>query len=175
MLHSALNRYQSPCIRASPDILFALHQMDVMRSSRYLSFLAVAAAINVKIRAMIALRLSRQMIRTVLMLYMLSIGVAMASPLIHPQAMQLVCSGSGFKLIKVSEISSGVPDNSRQSVPHLLDCPMCLAVSLPPSLPTMDAVAPSHALSYVQQAIPAARLASLVSAPLPARGPPALR
>lgn len=118
-----------------------------------------------------AFRLSRQLIRFVLFLYVLTLGVAIASPLVNPEAMALICTSSGYKLVSQSDAGD---KSAGAGMSHLLDCPMCMTAGIVP-FPVMGAVAePPHALAYALRSIPAARLASLTSAPLPARGPPVL-
>lgn len=111
------------------------------------------------------------LIRAVLFMYALTLGVAMASPLFKSDVMNLICTSTGYKLVNQS--GNNDQDNGK-SVTHLLDCSLCLASGLPPSLPQQDACEPPHALSYALRSIPAARLAAMVAAPLPARGPPVL-
>ena len=115
-------------------------------------------------------RVSRQLICFVLFLYAAALGVAMAGPFVHPKVMNLVCTSTGYKL--VDQPSDAGPDADK-GASHLLDCPLCLASGIAPSFPRPDAARTPHALSYALRSIPAARLAWVVSAPLPARGPPA--
>ncbi|MFZ6648550.1 DUF2946 family protein [Undibacterium sp. TJN25] len=118
-----------------------------------------------------ALRFSRQLIRFVLFLYVLTLGVAIASPLVNPEAMDLICTSTGYKSISKLD-ASGKKTEAGKS--HLLDCPMCMVAGITPFPVLHDVAEPPHALSYALRAIPAARLASLTAAPLPARGPPIL-
>lgn len=126
------------------------------------------------------LKISHRLIRTVMLLYIMTLGVAMASSLVNPAAMNLICTSTGYKyidqngkLVDVDPTSEQAKD-AKSGMHHWLDCSMCLATGITPSLPNQDAIAPPHALSYALRSIPAARLASLVAAPLPARGPPSL-
>ncbi len=115
-----------------------------------------------------ALRHAHHLARLVLVWFALSIGVAVASPLVNPQAMELICTGSGAMKVLV-KTADGVQEASSPS----LDCPLCASLGVPP--PVARSVAePDQALGYVLQPTPAARIASLTAAPLPARGPPAL-
>lgn len=120
-----------------------------------------------------AILTSQRLIRLVLVLYVMTLGVAMASPMVSPQSMNLVCTATGFKVV---DASSSSPDqqskNSGLAMKHLLDCPLCVPASLAADFSAFEVPAPVHSLSYALQSIPAARLASIVSAPLPARGPP---
>lgn len=112
------------------------------------------------------LRTSSALARLVLAWFVLTMGVAVASPIVHPRAMELLCSASGnMKLIVVGE------DGTEQSH-HTLDCPMCMATTLPSPVVVARFEAPqplAHALTKAT----AAHIASAVGAPLPPRGPPA--
>jgi hypothetical protein len=113
-----------------------------------------------------SLRQARLLVRLIAVWFVLSIGAAIASPLVKPQAMELVCSGGGVvKLLIKSD------DGSSAMASHTLDCPLCASLSAPPPAVRLGAD-PVSPLTHVMQAIPAARIASLTAAPLPARGPP---
>lgn len=114
----------------------------------------------------------RQIVRTVLLLYVLTLGVAMASSLVKSESMNLICTSSGYKFISQTGPTGDDGKYVSKSMTHLLDCSLCLATALPTALPQTDAFVPQHALSYATRSIPAARLAAIVAAPLPARGPP---
>ena len=59
----------------------------------------------------------------------LTLGLAIASPLVHPQAMELVCTAGGsVKLVVVNG-----EEGQAVSAQHSLDCPLCLAVTPPPA------------------------------------------
>jgi len=104
----------------------------------------------------------------VLAWFALSIGVAVASPLLNPQTLDLVCSAAGVvKLVVKSEGGSGEPSG------HLFDCPLCVQVGSPPAFAQAGAQ-PPHPLSYALRRVVAAHLATPTGAPLPARGPPVL-
>lgn len=115
-------------------------------------------------------RISRQLICFVLFLYAAALGVAAAAPLVHPKVMNLVCTSSGYKLV---DQASEPGTDADKGVSHLLDCSLCLASGITPPFFRQDAARSPHALQHVLRSIPAARLAWVVSAPLPARGPPA--
>ncbi len=111
--------------------------------------------------------LARRLARWVLLCFALSLGVAIASPLTHPQAMELVCSSAGAVKLLVT-----APDGSTQVVSQMGDCPLCITAGAPPPTPVNPRVEPLQPLSYVLRSIPAAHIAFLTAAPLPARGPP---
>ena len=113
------------------------------------------------------LRRAHFLARLVLVWFMLSMGVAVASPMVKPQAMELVCSGSGAIKVLVK-----TDDGMQEMGTHTLDCPLCSAVGAPPVLARTQA-APVQPLAYVLRSIPSAHIAALTAAPLPARGPPA--
>lgn len=112
-------------------------------------------------------RHGHRLVRLVLTWFMLSIGVAIASPLVNPQNTQLICSGGAMKVLITND------DGSVEVGSHKLDCPMCATLGAPPP-EGVQLVPPVQPLAYATQPIPAARIAALVGAPLPARGPPTL-
>ena len=115
---------------------------------------------------MLVLRHAHQLTRFVLIWFVLSIGAAMASPMIKPQPMEVICTGSGAMKVLVQ-----TDDGFRELVTLSMDCPLCATVGAPPPC-AHPVVEPSLPLAYLARGIPAARLASLTAAPLPARGPP---
>ena len=99
--------------------------------------------------------------------FALSIGVAVASPVVNPQALTLVCTTAG-----VVKLVSGSDDTGTQPMVHALDCVLCLSAGAPPSVfpgvvstETPPAVRPIAAFRHFtpQDADPAS-----------ARGPPVL-
>ena len=114
------------------------------------------------------LRQARFLARLVLAWFALSLGVAVASPLVQPRTLELVCSGSGAMKLLVKADTGGEAPAS-----HTLDCPLCAAVAPPP--PVVAAAEYSPPLAHGLRSIPAARLAAATAAPLPPRGPPASR
>ncbi|WP_326541032.1 DUF2946 family protein [Pseudorhodoferax sp.] len=108
------------------------------------------------------------LVRSVLALFLLSLGMAIASPIVKPQAMELICSSAG--LVKaVVHTDDGVQE---MGAGHL-DCPACVLTGAPPVSSTA-ALPPVQPLGHAVQPIPAARIAAATAAPLPARGPPTL-
>ena len=106
--------------------------------------------------------------RLMLAWFVVSMGVAVASPLVNPQAIELICSGSGaIKLLVKTD------DGVQEMQSHTLDCPLCAHVGAPP--PAAQALLPVvHPLAHALRPIPAAHIAARTAAPLPPRGPPAL-
>jgi hypothetical protein len=113
-----------------------------------------------------ALRNAPILARLVLAWFALFIGVAAASPVFKPVDVEFVCSAGGaMKMV----VKTGAGDTGQAH--HTLDCPLCLSVNAPPPVAAvaLPATAP---LGHAVQPIPAARIAALTAAPLPARGPP---
>jgi hypothetical protein len=113
------------------------------------------------------LRRTRFLARFVLVWFALSIGVAIASPLVKPQAMELICSGAGAMKLLVK-----TDDGAKEVSGHTLDCPLCANLSAPPPVVRLQ-VLPSQPLAHALLPIPAAHIAGRTAAPLPPRGPPA--
>lgn len=106
--------------------------------------------------------------RLVLVWLALFLGAAVASPLAHPEGVQVVCTEAGsVKLVQLD--ADGQEAEGSQ---HGLHCPWCLPVAAPPPVqsPAQVHVGLSHALTPTEQA----RLASLIGLPWQARAPPSL-
>lgn len=115
------------------------------------------------------LRTSSMLARLILAWFVLTLGAAIASPLVRPQALELVCTtGSTAKLVVLGDGSPDAP-----SAPHGLDCPLCLHFGTPPSQAQSLAVVHPQPLAHALPPIVAATLAAIAGAPLPPRGPPA--
>ena len=115
---------------------------------------------------MTALRTFSELRLWVLAWFVASMGVAIASPLVHPQAFEVICSGAGtIKLLVQTD------DGTVEMGAMGMDCPLCSTPSAPPPTP-VAAVLPPHPLAHALQPVEAARIAAATAAPLPARGPP---
>lgn len=108
------------------------------------------------------------LVRGLLLMFVLSLGVAIASPIVKPQAMELICSGAGV-IKAIVHTDDGVQE---MGAGHM-DCPLCVLTGAPPT-PSTVALPMVQPLGHAVQSIPAARIAAATAAPLPARGPPAL-
>jgi hypothetical protein len=116
-----------------------------------------------------SLRNAQVLTRLVLVWFALFIGVAVASPLVKPEATQLVCTAMGsMKLVQADADTEGTAAATWHSA---IDCPACLPLmASTPSAPPLGL--PPGGLSHVLQARPAARLASMLGQPWQARAPP---
>jgi hypothetical protein len=113
------------------------------------------------------MRRSVQLIRFMLGWFVLSLGVSIASPLVQPPAVDLVCSSSGGLRLVV------LGDDATEVRGHTLECPLCASIAAPPPLPNLPSVQPSP-LAHFQHPLRAAPVAFFAAPPLPSRGPPAI-
>ena len=114
------------------------------------------------------LRQARHITCFVLVWFVLSLGVAVASPLLNPQSTELICSGSGVMKVLVKNADG----SSTEVASRMLDCPLCASVAAPPPL-TRTVQVPIQPLGLIVPSIPVAHAVARTAAPLPARGPPA--
>ena len=114
------------------------------------------------------LRQTKTLARLVLVWFALSLGVAMASSLVAPKAMELVCTTGGA----MKMVSSNDADKA-ESTAHTMDCALCTAVGIPPAPISSQFTKPSY-LAHALHPIVAAHIAAATAPPLPSRGPPAL-
>jgi hypothetical protein len=117
--------------------------------------------------ALQSLRQTQAVIRWMLVWFVLSLGVAVASPVVNPQALTLVCSAAGAVQLKV-----GTDGDAPQPLGHTLDCVLCMVAGAPPA--SAVAVHAPGALAHVQRSALAQRPVGAVVAASAARGPPAL-
>lgn len=102
----------------------------------------------------------------VLAWFVMALGVAVASPIVQPQAMEFVCSGAGAGRILVHADEGPVGLGAQG-----LDCPLCMLTGAAPAafFPLIHAPAPRHSFA-LRPAAPFQLPAMAVSPP--ARGPP---
>ena len=118
--------------------------------------------------ALQTLRNAQLVTRLVLVWFALFIGASVASPLVKPQATQMVCSAmGGMKMVMTDD--AGDSNTSSGG----MDCPLCAHVSAPPPAAAVG-FAPANTLAHALRPIPSAHIAWLTGSPLPPRGPPAL-
>lgn len=113
----------------------------------------------------------RRRATVVLAAFIAAVAVMVLAPFVHPVAYQLVCSANGNKLIAMAGHVAVDDAGSSSHEDRAAHCPLCMPAGVPPSVVACDA-SPVWPLAHVRRPIPAARLASLGGAPLPARGPP---
>ena len=115
----------------------------------------------------ISLRNSKLIASLVLVWFALFLGSAIASSVMQPGSLQMVCSSDGgMKVVDTSNTEGDV------QTPKSMDCPLCASVAAPPP-PCHGVAAPvPSALAHALQPLAAAHIASLTAPPLPSRGPP---
>jgi hypothetical protein len=112
------------------------------------------------------LRSSKLIAKLVLVWFALFLGSAIASTVIKPGNLQMVCSTGG--VMKMVDISG---DGDDLQVSASMDCPLCASVTAPPA-PVSGHFEKLSPLAHVLQPIAAAHIASITAPPLPSRGPP---
>lgn len=119
------------------------------------------------------LRSTRSLTHLVLVWFVLAFGAAVASPLLKPEAMTLVCSANGgLKLLASSPDSDEAGNDRVPQTGHGLDCPLCLALDVPWVFASVFVPFESPLAPQMRTAV-VAHLAVVAGAPLPPRGPPA--
>lgn len=116
------------------------------------------------------LRDTRAIIRWMLACFVLSLGVAVTSPLVKTPAWTLVCSATGSMLVATGQGDGQTDTPGKLDAGHTLDCVLCLAASAPPmaSVALPLAQAQAHARPQTVVELPTWR----TSAPTSARDPP---
>lgn len=113
-----------------------------------------------------SLRSSPWLARWALLWFVLTLGVAVGSPVVNPPSELVVCSSVGVHKIVLNDDMS-----TTTSAVQYLSCPLCLMGYTPPFLPVLGVVL-SQLLSHVLYSRPQTPITVLSAAPSPARGPP---
>lgn len=95
--------------------------------------------------------------------FLVSLGVAVASPVVQPPVLEMVCSGGTYKLVQTQGAAPGGV--------NALDCPLCAPAGLPPAAPAA-ACSGSWGAGAPPDARTAPEAAAPVAGPPPARAPP---
>ena len=101
-----------------------------------------------------ALRRARRLTRLVLAWFALSVGLAVAAPVLQPQSIEMVCSGTGGMRMMMDD-EGGMPDPGG----HMKDCRLCVMTGAPvtpvvflPEPPPAQVPAPIVPVSVVARA-----------------------
>jgi Protein of unknown function (DUF2946) len=113
------------------------------------------------------IRSSKLIARFVLVWFVLFVGIAAASPIVHPQETGVVCSSSGTHWVDAGDNSDGSSGKAHST----LDCPLCVLVVAPPPIVELSFELTSP-LAHALQPVVQARIVALTAPPLPSRGPP---
>lgn len=111
------------------------------------------------------LRRAPLLARLVLAWLLLSIGAAMAAPLVAPASGQMVCTGSSVQFVITDD---GQPAGTPRAS---LDCPLCLPLQAPPPA-AATAAQPPHPLSHACVPADGPSPVARAVAPWQARAPP---
>jgi hypothetical protein len=105
--------------------------------------------------------------RFVLAVFLLSLGLAMASPALKPVSLEMVCAGGVMQLVERGD------EGAAPQVRSVLDCPLCTPAGAPPA--ALPSLLPQPGLPAYRPVFAFAKGVALRSdAPPPARGPPSL-
>jgi hypothetical protein len=115
------------------------------------------------------LRNAHAIARFVLVWFVLSMGVAVASPLVKSPVTELICFGSWAMTVMLPADDGSTPATS--PVSHAWDCPLCAGLGAPLS-ETVAKVDPVQPLSYVLKSMASSHITVASATSLPARGPP---
>jgi hypothetical protein len=115
-----------------------------------------------------ALRSSKFIASLVLVWFALFVGSAMASSVINPGSLQMVCSSDGG----MKMVDSGDGDGETK-LAKPMECPLCTSVTAPLPTPFTGQLPTPSSLAHALHPVAAAHLASVTAPPLPSRGPPA--
>ncbi|MEJ8835172.1 DUF2946 family protein [Ramlibacter sp. AN1133] len=110
-------------------------------------------------------RLQRLTCQLLLVWFALSVGVAVASPVLQPHSVDVVCSGSGALMPMPTD------DGSTPSAGHDHDCRLCVVVGAPPVPLVIAAHAAPVDTPILQLPVP---VPSQAPVPFQQRGPPLL-
>lgn len=106
--------------------------------------------------------------RLALLWFALTLGAAVASPVVNPQSEVLICSAANGMVKVVLNV-----DGSLSTVSTTMDCPLCMVGGAPVPVVPHSVQAP-YPLADVLQSIPLAIIAARTAAPPPSRAPPSL-
>ena len=112
------------------------------------------------------LRSTKLIAKLVLVWFALFLGSAIASTVIKPENLQMVCSTGG--VMKMVDASS---DDGHVKASASMDCPLCASVTAPPP-PLSIHFEKLSPLAHALHPIAAAHIATVTAPPLPSRGPP---
>ena len=114
------------------------------------------------------LRNSPWLARLALLWFALTLGVAVASPMVNPQDDLIICTSAGMVKVKLNADGSISTEASSE-----LSCPLGVVGSTAPPAFVSLQPASAPALAYVQPGIACVHVTASTAAPPPSRGPPA--
>lgn len=103
--------------------------------------------------------------RLALLWFALTLGMAVAAPVLTGDKQVTLCSAGGMVKLVLND------DGSTSSAPAALDCPLCAVGGAPGPVMLLPSE-PPRTSCHTRQGFSAAHSITLSAAPLPARGPP---
>lgn len=103
--------------------------------------------------------------RLALLWFALTLGLAVAAPVVNGNKQVTLCTAGGMVKLVLND------DGSASSAPAVLHCPLCVVGGAPAPVQLLPSAQP-RTLCHTGQGISAAHSITLSAAPLPARGPP---
>jgi len=131
-----------------------------------LIFLSQVKVIIVAMSFLHTLRNIPWLAKLALLWFAVTLGVAVASPMVNSQQELLICTSVGMAKVVLSDDGSVTTSPVAQA-----HCPLCVTGGVPPGFVSL-VFEPVLPLGRVLQSIPAAHIAALTAAPPPSRGPP---
>ena len=104
-----------------------------------------------------------------LLWFALTLGVAVASPMVNPQEELIICTSAGMVKVKLNADGSLSTEPSSEA-----QCPLCVVGGAAPPVFVQMPPEPVSPLAYVLHKFVAAHIAVATAAPPPSRAPPTL-
>lgn len=116
------------------------------------------------------LRNSPWLAKLALLWFALTLGAALASPMVNPQTEGVICTGAGMLKVVLANDGS-VTTDATAATGDAMFCPLCLLGAAPPTA-SFQTPQVRHPMGHVLQGMVAAFRITLTAAPPPGRGPP---
>jgi hypothetical protein len=117
-----------------------------------------------------SLRTAPWLAKLAVLWFALTLGAAVASPLVQPPTELVICTGGGMLKVVLADDGTVTPAATSDSGDTLF-CPLCLVAGAPPPV-VLSKVSTPQPLAHALQGVPAAIIAARTAAPPPARAPP---
>jgi hypothetical protein len=131
-------------------------------------FLCDVATDNRAMTPLQTLRNTTWLARLVLLWFALTLGVAVASPMVVSHDASVICTSAG--MVKLTVNSDGSLGTELDSAAH---CPLCVVGSSAPPMSVAVVSETYQPTALVLQSMPATYVGASTAPPPPSRGPPA--
>ncbi len=119
-----------------------------------------------------SLRNAPWLAKAALLWFALTLGAAVASPMVQPQQELVICTGAGMLKVVLADDGTVTTAATSDAGGTLLFCPLCLAGGAPAAVAAENAIDLPCGTGTALTGRPAVHIAAVSAAPLPARGPP---